>query len=308
MPVMSRGVAETMGAGHRVEDELFLPGHLGCQGCGGALAMRMVLQAMGPKTMLVIPACCWAIIEGPFPYTGLKVPVLNVPFETAGAAAAGLRAALDAKGKTDIHVLAWAGDGGTYDIGLQSLSGAVERNDNILYVCYDNEAYMNTGVQRSGATPEGSWTTTTPVRTPKDRPKKNMIEILAAHRIPYAATATIAFPDDLAAKVHRAKEIRGARFLLIFAPCPTGWRMDSRYMITISRMAVDCNVFPLYEVFDGDRYHITVEPKGVPVREYFQMQGRFRHLGDREIEQAQKRVDFEWRRLLHKAMQEPFGM
>lgn len=283
------------------EVELMGSGHLGCQGCGAALAMRYVLKALGEKTIVVLPACCWTIVAGPFPYSTLKVPLLHTAFETAAVAASGVRAALDMAGDTETTVLAWAGDGGTCDIGIQALSGAAERNDNILYVCYDNEAYMNTGIQRSSATPWGAWTTTTPAKTPKGEPKKDIMAIMAAHRIPYAATATIAYPDDLVNKVQKAKGIKGTRFIHIFAPCPTGWKAPSELSIKLARLAVLTRVFPLYEVEHGTQYKINLVPDGLPVREYLKLQGRFSHLSEEEIERIQENVDVEWERLQRRA-------
>ena len=209
-------------------DEVMAPGHLGCAGCGGTLAMRLALKALGRKTVLVVPACCWSVIDGPAPYSAAGVPLMHTPFASAAAAASGVRAGLDLKGDTTTTVCAWAGDGGTFDIGLQALSAAAERNENILYICYDNEAYMNTGVQRSSATPFGAWTTTTPAQHVKDRPKKDLLAIMAAHGIPYAATATVAYPDDLIAKVRKAAAIRGTRFIHLLAPCPPGWKIAVR--------------------------------------------------------------------------------
>ena len=199
------------------EREVMTPGHLACQGCGAALTMRLALKALGPRTVLSIPACCWSVIDGPFPHSTVNVPLFHTAFETAASTASGIRAAFEILGKEDVNVVAWAGDGGTYDIGIQALSGAAERNDNIIYICYDNEAYMNTGIQRSAATPLGAWTTTTPVKHPKSEPKKDMVSILAAHRIPYIATATIAYPEDLVRKLERAKETKGTKFILILS-------------------------------------------------------------------------------------------
>ncbi len=212
--------------------------------------------------MMVLPACCWSIIAGPYPQSALKIPMLHAAFETGGAVASGVRAALDVKGDSETTVVAWAGDGGTFDIGFQALSGAVERNENFLYVCYDNEAYMNTGVQRSSSTPYGAWTTTTPGRQWKRLRKKNIVEALVAHRIHYAATANIAYPEDLMGKAAKAKTMTGARFLHIFASCPTGWRLPSEMSGKIARMAVQTNIFPLYEVEDGVRYTINFIPLG----------------------------------------------
>jgi pyruvate/2-oxoacid:ferredoxin oxidoreductase beta subunit len=287
-------------------EELMMSGHLACQGCGGASAMRHVLKAMGPDTIVVQPACCWTIISGQFPYSALKVPILHTAFETSGAALAGVRAALDMKGDTTTQVMAFAGDGGTFDIGLQSLSGAAERNEDVMYFCYDNEAYMNTGVQRSGATPDKAWTTTTPASAPKTGPKKNMIQILAGHKIPYAATANVAFPEDLIAKVRKARDIRGTKFIHILSPCPPGWKISSEQSIEIARLATYTKVFPIYEVFRGEEYHINIEPRDLPVFEYLKLQGRFRHLSQEDVDEIQKRVDYEWRILLAKTMQERF--
>jgi pyruvate/2-oxoacid:ferredoxin oxidoreductase beta subunit len=280
--------------------ELMLPGHLACQGCGAALSMRLALKALGERTIVVIPACCWTIIAAAFPYSALKVPVFHTAFETAASAAAGIRAGLDMTGQQDVTVLAWAGDGGTFDIGLQALSGAAERDDDIIYVCYDNEAYMNTGIQRSSATPLLAWTTTTPERHPKDRPKKDMVAIMAAHRVPYAATASPAYPEDLVRKFQKARAIRGTKFIHIISPCPPGWKHPSELSIKLARLAVQTRVFPLYEVEGGRKYTINVEPKGLPVKEYLRLQGRFRHLTEKEIELIQETVDAEWERLVAK--------
>jgi pyruvate/2-oxoacid:ferredoxin oxidoreductase beta subunit len=276
-------------------------GHVGCPGCGAAIAMRFLLKALGEKTVMIIPACCWSIIAGPYPQSSLKIPVLHSAFETGGAVASGVRAALDMLGDTETTVVTWAGDGGTFDIGFQALSGAVERNENFLYVCYDNEAYMNTGVQRSSSTPYGAWTTTTPGEQWKRLRKKNIVEALGAHRIPYAATASIAFPDDLVRKARKAKAMTGARFLHIFSSCPTGWRLPSEMSIKIARMAVQTNIFPLYELEDGLRYTINYTPKGYLVNEYFRLQGRFKHLTDEDLAHIQQMVDEDWELLLRKA-------
>ena len=280
-------------------EEYLFSGHTGCPGCGAVLAMRYTLKALGRRTILTIPACCWAVICGSFPYSTLGVPVLQCAFETAAVTAAGIKAGLEMKGDKETTVLAWAGDGGTFDIGIQSLSGAAERNEDIIYICYDNEAYMNTGIQRSSATPQGTWTTTTPVDSPKNTPKKDLIGIMVAHRIPYAATASIAYPDDLIRKVRKAKEIRGTKVIHIITPCPTGWRFPSELTIKLARLAVQSKVFPLYEVEEG-KYSLTLKPDGVPVKDYLMLQGRFRHLREEDIEAIQNNVDREWERLLQK--------
>lgn len=282
------------------EEEYIYPGHLACPGCGASLAMRYALKALGPKTMVVIPACCWSIIAGPFPYSTLKVPIYHTAFETAASTASGMSAALDQKKQGDITVMAWAGDGGTFDIGFQALSGAAERNENFIYVCYDNEAYMNTGIQRSSATPYGAWTTTTPERHLKERPKKDIMAILAAHRIPYAATAAVAYPEDMIRKFKKAKTIRGTRFIHIFSPCPPGWKIPDSQSIKVTRLAVNSKSFPLYEVEYGEKYRITVEPRNIPVQDYLKEQGRFRKLTDEDIRNIQHSVDKNWERLLKK--------
>jgi pyruvate ferredoxin oxidoreductase beta subunit/2-oxoisovalerate ferredoxin oxidoreductase beta subunit len=231
----------------------------------------------------------------------LDVPILHTAFETAGAAASGLRAALDMKDDNETTVVAWAGDGGTFDIGFQSLSGAVERNEDFIYVCYDNEAYMNTGVQRSSATPFGAQTTTTPGRDWKHTRKKNIVEVLAAHRIPYAATANIAYPEDMIRKFEKAKEMKGgSRFIHVFATCPTGWRAPSELSVKIARLAVQTRIFPLYEVEEGCRYRLNHWGER-PVSEYLKMQGRFKHLTETDVEQIQKIVDEDWELLRRKA-------
>ena len=283
------------------EPEYMSSGHVGCPGCGAAIAMKFVLKALGEKTMMVLPACCWSIIAGAYPQSALRIPVIHSAFETGGAVASGVRAALDMKGDAETTVLTWAGDGGTFDIGFQALSGAVERNEDFIYVCYDNEAYMNTGVQRSSSTPYGAWTTTTPGSDWKKMRKKNIVEALVAHRIPYAATASIAFPEDLVYKVKKARWIKGSRFLHIFSSCPTGWGLPSELSIKIARMAVQTNIFPLYEVEDGLRYTINVMSKGYLVKEYFKLQGRFKHLIEEDLNQIQEMVNDDWDLLLRKA-------
>ncbi|MEA3470641.1 MAG: 3-methyl-2-oxobutanoate dehydrogenase subunit beta [Thermodesulfobacteriota bacterium] len=287
------------------EKEYLYSGHVACPGCGAAIAMRFLLKALGEKTIIVLPACCWSIIAGPYPQSSLKVPIIHSAFETGGAVASGVRAALDIKGDTETTVVTWAGDGGTFDIGFQALSGAVERNEDFIYACYDNEAYMNTGIQRSSSTPYGAWTTTTPGIEWKKLRKKNIVEALVAHRIPYAATANIAFPEDLVRKVKKAKEIKGSKFFHIYASCPTGWRISSEMSIKIARMAVQTNIFPLYEVEDGVKYTINYKSKDYPVREYFKIQGRFKHLSDEDLEQIQEMVNEDWERLLRKAGENP---
>ncbi|HUU07735.1 MAG TPA: thiamine pyrophosphate-dependent enzyme, partial [Thermoplasmata archaeon] len=233
------------------EEEYTYPGNTGCPGCGANLVMRYLLKGLGDKTVLSIPACCWAVMPGYWPSNCLKVPLLYSAFEATGAAISGIRAALDMKGVDDVTVVGFAGDGGTVDIGLQALSGAAERQTDAVYVMYDNEAYMNTGIQRSGSTPWGAWTTTTPVGSTHDfkkEPKKDIMAIMLAHHVPYAATLSVAHPEDFVKKVKKAKEIRGFRFFHALSPCPPGWKLNPMKSIEVARLAVDTNVFPLYEV------------------------------------------------------------
>lgn len=276
-------------------------GHLACAGCGAGIGMRLTLKALGEKTVMVIPASCWSIIPGSWPYSSFRITAIHAGFVTGGATASGVRAALDIRGDRETLVAVWAGDGGTFDIGLQSLSGAAERNEDFLYICNDNEGYMNTGTQRSSATPLFAWTTTTPVMQPKENPKKDIMAIMADHQIPYAATATIAYPEDFLRKIEKAKKIRGTRFIHLLSPCPPGWRISSELSVKISRLAVRSRVFPLYEIENGRSYTLQEESQVVPVKEYLKLQGRFNHLKEEDLEEIQRRVDDAWERLLRRA-------
>jgi pyruvate/2-oxoacid:ferredoxin oxidoreductase beta subunit len=280
-----------------LENEGMYPGSFACPGCGLTVAFRHVVKALGKNTVVVTTAGCGSVVAGYYPMTTSKLPFFHCSFGTVAATAAGLRAGLDMLGKASTRVLAWAGDGGTFDIGLQSLSGAAERNDDMVYVCYDNEAYMNTGVQRSSSTPLGAWTTTTPLPSREDRPKKHMAAIVAAHEIPYMATASISYPRDLEQKVRRAKSTKGFRFLHIIVPCPTGWLYASKDSIRLGRLAVLSRVFPLYEVFGGKRYRLTAMGEKVPVSEYLRPQGRFKGLSEEVVREIQRKVDEEWEEL-----------
>jgi pyruvate/2-oxoacid:ferredoxin oxidoreductase beta subunit len=266
-------------------------GHSACPGCGEKILYRHVLDVLGPETVVVAPAGCAAVTDGVFPHSLSPVPYLHVAFGATASAAAGIRAGLDMSGRENVTVLAWAGDGATFDIGMGALSAIAERNENVLYVCYDNEAYMNTGMQRSSATPRGCWTTTTPASRLKSEPKKDIDAIMAAHRIPYVATASPAFLDDLKAKVERAKAIRGLRFMHLFSPCPPGWKSDPADSITIARLAVESNVFPLYEVYEGERLHLTYQSSSVAVSDYLKLQGRFKYMSEREADDMQSAVE-----------------
>ncbi|MBI4392947.1 MAG: pyruvate synthase subunit beta [Euryarchaeota archaeon] len=281
--------------------ELVEPGHVACQGCGAALSMRLLLKGLGPNAMLVVPACCWAVIPGSMPGTCLGVPTVFSPFEATAAMASGVKAALRRRGREDVHVVGFAGDGGTADIGIQALSGAAERGEDIIYVCYDNEAYMNTGIQRSGATPPGAWTNTTVGQLQKTTMKKDMPAIMAAHGIPYVATLNPSFPEDFVAKAQKAARIRGMRYLHILADCPTGWKHDPSLMVKVGRLATQSNVWPLYEVEDG-RWRLTRVPqKPVPVPEYLREQGRFSDLSPEAVASIQAAVDMKWEELKRRA-------
>jgi len=281
-------------------EEFTYPGSTGCPGCGANLVMRYLLKGLGERTIVSIPACCWAVMPGYWPNTCLKVPILYTAFEATGAAISGLRAALDAKGVEDVTVVGFAGDGGTVDIGLQALSGAAERQTDAIYVMYDNEAYMNTGIQRSGSTPWGAWTTTTPVGTShsfKTEPKKDIMRIMRAHRVPYAATVSVGYPEDFVKKVEKARKVKGLRFIHAYSPCPPGWRMNPARTIEVARLAVDTHMFPLYEIEEG-RVRITRKGKGLPVSDYLRLQGRFSHLTEAEAADLQHAVDSAWAELL----------
>ncbi|OGP53528.1 MAG: 2-ketoisovalerate ferredoxin oxidoreductase [Deltaproteobacteria bacterium RBG_13_52_11] len=279
--------------------EILRSGSMACAGCGLALGMRMVLRAMGPRTVVVVVPSCVAVTSGPFPYAALGVPAFHSAFEIAAPTAAGISAALKALGKKDIHVLAFAGDGGTFDIGLQSLSGAADRNEDFIYVCMDNEAYMNTGIQVSSATPRYTWTGTTP--TGNTRRKKQIMEIMAAHRMPYAATASIAFPEDLTAKIQKAKKLTGTRFIHMLSPCNTGWRIGEDMAVKVAMLSVETNVFPLYEIEDGLKFTINHVSRNLPVEKYLMLQGRYRHLKKEHIEAIQAETDRAWALLQGKA-------
>jgi pyruvate ferredoxin oxidoreductase beta subunit/2-oxoisovalerate ferredoxin oxidoreductase beta subunit len=284
-----------MGYYNIAEEKIFLPGHQACPGCPAALTVRYVVNILGRQTVGVVPPSCIAIISGPQPYSSMRIPLYQTTLEASAASAAGIKRALRLRGKHDVNVVCLAGDGGTYDIGLQSLSAAAERNEDIIYVCMDNEGYMNTGAQKSSSTPLYAYTTSTPAGKPT--PKKNLPEIMAAHRIPYVATVTVGYLDDLVRKVEKAKHMKGMRFLLALTPCVDGWGIPDRAAVKISRLAVDCGIFPLYEIENGDRYIINRGPTGIAVSAYLQQQRRFRHLAPEQISEIQREVDEHWERL-----------
>jgi pyruvate/2-oxoacid:ferredoxin oxidoreductase beta subunit len=282
------------------EEEFVRSGHTACPGCGSVLAMRYTLKALGSQTTIALTASCWSAIAGTFPYAALGVPALHCAFATGAVTAAGIKAGLEMRGDKKTTVMAWAGDGGTFDIGIQALSGVAERNDDIIFVCNDNEAYMNTGIQRSSATPMHAATTTTPKNNPKNTHKKDLMAIMAAHHVPYAATACIAFPEDLIAKVKKAKGLKGTKLIHILAPCPPGWGFASDLTIKIARLAVEANIFPLYEVENG-KYAVTMIRDKVKVKDYIAAQGRFKHIAESSVQAMQRNVDNEWEQLLLKS-------
>jgi pyruvate/2-oxoacid:ferredoxin oxidoreductase beta subunit len=277
-------------------------GHAACPGCGQAISMRLVLRAIGKKVIVITIPSCVSVVAGPFPNAAASVPYYHAAFEVAAASAAGISNALKIQGKSDIPVVAFAGDGGTFDIGLQSLSGAADRNEDFIYVCFDNEGYMNTGIQVSSATPTHTWTGTTP--TGNTRRKKQIMEIMAAHRIPYAATASIGFPEDLMQKVQRALDFRGTRFIHLLSPCNTGWKIPENMAPKASTLAVETNIFPLYEIIGGLKYQITYQSKGLPVEEYLSIQGRYAHLTPEQVKSIQAETDRSWKDLKAKASKE----
>lgn len=297
---------------HLVEKEEFLaPGHNFCGGCGEALAIRLVTKALGRNVITVMATGCGEVTTTPFPYTSWRIPWIHTLFENVGAVVSGVEAAskiLMKKGKIlgeKIYCVGMGGDGATCDIGLQSLSGAFERGHNFLYLCWDNEAYMNTGVQRSSSTPYGASTTTVPagkISIGETRWKKNMVAIAVAHEIPYVATACPSYPFDLMEKVKKGAETEGPAYVHIFCPCPAGWRYPANATIDIGRLAVETGVFPLYEVENG-HYRLTIEhPKLKPVEEYLKPQGRFRHLSESNVKEIQERVSRDYAELKKKTV------
>lgn len=254
-------------------DAILRPGNTNCAGCGMSIGFQLLQQALDHEPItLVIPACCGIVTAGAFPTSAYGVPTAASTFAGSPAVASGISTVAGLNG--DEHpVICWAGDGGTYDIGLATLSAAAERNENVIYVCYDNEIYGNTGGQRSSATPDGVVTSTSP--RGKDEPKKDIMAIMTAHRIPYAATLSIAHRDDWIRKVQTARRTHGFRFLLLLSPCPTGWKSEAEQSVELIRLAVASGMFPLYEVFEGLRYRINVQPDATPLSDYADQQQRY---------------------------------
>ena len=284
------------------EEELIYPGTRACAGCSMALIYRIALKALGKNTIITVPASCLTVLHGMQGFCTTKVSVLHTPFATTGASASGIVASLEDKGvDEDINVVAFAGDGGTVDIGIQSLSGAVERGTNFIFACYDNEAYMNTGVQRSGSTPPGAFSTTTP--DGKTGYKKNMPKILEAHGIPYVSTAISSYPLDLYEKFTQAKSIYGPKYIHILAPCPPGWGYEPKDSIMIGRLAVQTGFWPLYEIIEGklqlsrDSKRYLDPKKRKPIEEYLSAQKRFRNISKEIIENYRDYIDNLWKNI-----------
>jgi pyruvate ferredoxin oxidoreductase beta subunit/2-oxoisovalerate ferredoxin oxidoreductase beta subunit len=284
----------------RRRDPILRPGGTNCGGCGMSIAFQLLDRAVDERPVqLVIPACCAIVTPGQYPRSAYGVPVVAATFASAAAVATGLARAARLNGERT-RVICWAGDGGTFDIGLATLSAAAERGEDLLYVCYDNEIYGNTGGQRSSATPLGAVTTTTP-RGKTDR-KKDIVAILAAHRVPYAATVSLAHPEDALRKLRLALELTGFRFLHVLSPCPTGWKSEPSDGIELVRLAVRSGLYPVYTVRDGDEVEIDVEPElSLPaLRRYFELQHRFR-AGAIDLDEVASSVRDDWRRLRRRA-------
>ncbi len=295
------------------QGEKFLGGHRACAGCGATIIARQVLLAAQYQVVVGAATGCLEVISTIYPYSAWNVPYIHNAFENVAATMSGVEAAYNAlkkKGKItkDLRFIAFGGDGGTYDIGLQSLSGMIERRHRVLYVCYNNEAYMNTGIQRSSATPYGAHTTTSPAGTKipgKLQPRKNLTEIIIAHEPAYAAQATIGYWNDLVTKVRKALDANGSSFINVLSPCRLGWAYAPEKTAEITRLAVETCVWPLYE-YENGKYRITVKPKEKkPIVEFLKMQGRFAHLlklkDDTPIKEFQAEVDRIWERLLKRS-------
>ncbi len=293
------------------DEEFVAPGRAGCSGCPAVIGARMASKVLGKKAIMVNSTGCMCVNYG---YQGAtRFPYIHTLFPNAGAIIAGIDSGLKSLGKReDVNLFAFCGDGGTVDIGLQALSGAVDRNHRFLYICYDNEGYMNTGVQRSGSTPYKAKTTTTPVGKqiagdprPLSR-RKDMVKIMAAHGIPYAATASIAYPVDYMRKIEKAIQIDGPTYIHLHSPCLVGWGFEENMGVTVGRLAVESGIFPLYEVIDGRDLKITKNiKKKRPVKDYLTVQGRFKHLLEEDIIRMQKEIDQHWDYLLHLQARQP---
>ena len=285
------------------EKEYLLPGNRLCPGCALSLAYRHILKALEGQAVLTVPASCLTVLHGMYPVTSVTVPCVNTPFASTAASAAGLVAGLKALGRKDLTVVAVAGDGGTHDIGIQALSGAAERHDDFIYICYDNEGYMNTGNQRSGSSPLGAISGTTPVLGKRELPK-DIVAIMEAHAVPYVATANASYPLDLYEKVRRAKQLTGLRFIHLYTPCPPGWGFPFANTIRIGEMAVQTAWNVLYEIENGF-FRLSAPSESIarkgnlkPVGEFLASQGRFTNLPEEKIRELQDWVSARWQRYL----------
>lgn len=282
-------------------EKYVLPGHSACPGCPESLGLRFVGMALGKDVVLVIPAGCSSIIQGIMPGSSLSMRVLNVPFASAAAVAAGISNIKELLGIKVIPVV-WAGDGATADIGFASLSGTAERNDDLIYICVDNEAYMNTGIQRSSLTPYGAWTSTSV--TGKKEGKKELPLIMLMHKVPYVATASIAYPVDFISKLRKAASIKGFKYIHLHAPCPVGWRFDPSRTVEVAKLAIEVGAWILFEAEEGK---VRINPpstiyvdknKRKDIKEYLSIQGRFRGLSNEGIEVIKRLIDDSWNTLL----------
>lgn len=286
-------------AKNMTEKEFFY-GHKACAGCGGSVAVRLALKVLGERTYTALPAGCMSAVGFIYPQMAFNTNALITTFPGAASMASGIAVGARALGQKDVKTVVFAGDGGTADIGFQALSGMIDRNDDVIYICYDNEAYMNTGIQKSGLTPYGTKTTTTPAG--KNLPgtvthKKNLFEIIAAHDIAYAATASIGYPQDYLNKINKAKHIKGTSFIHVYASCPTGWGTPTETSIEIAKDAVDCGLIFLAE-FENGEYTLNRNPKEfASVKDYLKKQGRFKHMTDEDIQCVIENRDRKWARM-----------
>ena len=281
----------------KLDKEEYFYGHKGCGGCGGSLAVRLALKALGKNTFVVVPAGCMSAVGFVYPQLAFGVNALISPFASTGAMLSGVAVGAKALGLKDVNVVGFAGDGGTADIGLQALSGAIDRDDKIIYICYDNEAYMNTGVQQSSLTPYGASTTTSPAGQRihgSINIKKDMFDIVAAHKIKYAATASIGNVEDYIAKVKKASKVQGASYIHVSAPCPTGWGIDSSETIAIAREAIECGLWYLAEYENGE-YRLNEKIQSFSsIKNYLRKQKRFKHLTDDDIKTIENQRNQKW--------------
>lgn len=283
-----------------ITDEEHFYGHKACAGCGASVAVRLALKVLGKRTFSALPANCMSAVSFIYPQMAFRTNAIISPFAATGAMLSGIEAGAKALGFKDYSVVGFAGDGGTADIGIQALSGAIDRGDKIIYICYDNEAYMNTGIQKSGLTPYGTRTTTSPAG--ENLPgavtqKKNMFEIVAAHGISYAATCSIGYPEDFLRKLQKARDCQGTSYIHILATCPTGWGILTNETIEVAKEAVDCGLWYLAEYEDGE-FTLNRNPKEfTSVRNYLMRQNRFKHLSEKDIEDVEKHRDLKWERI-----------